>query len=180
MRAPSTDPAPVQRDAALATYELSIQTAFQETADALARQGTIADQLRANQNFANAALDTFRLSDARYRGGIDTFLNSLDAQRSLYTAQRNLVATQLVGASNRVTLYRVLGGDSTLEATASGLAASFLNAPVEHDDLRWLVRNPVSGVGRTHMLIRLGYGEKVPPTPRRPLDDVRRPARHPA
>ncbi len=109
-----------QRDAALATYELSIQTAFQETADALARQGTIADQLQANQHFANAALDTFRLSDARYRGGIDTFLNSLDAQRSLYTAQRNLVATQLVGASNRVTLYRVLGGDSTLEATASG------------------------------------------------------------
>ena len=50
------------------------------------------------------------LTDARYRGGIDTFLNSLDAQRSLYTAQRNLVATQLVGASNRVTLYRVLGG----------------------------------------------------------------------
>ncbi len=72
-------------------------------------------------------------------------------------------------------LQRVL-----LEATASGLAASFLNAPVEHDDLRWLVRNPVSGVGRTHMLLRLGYGEEVPPTPRRALDDVRRPARHPA
>ncbi|WP_416366446.1 efflux transporter outer membrane subunit [Sphingomonas aurantiaca] len=100
-----------QRDAALATYEKTIQTAFQETADALARQGTIADQLKANQNFSAAALDTYRLSDARYRGGIDTFLNSLDAQRSLYTAQRNLVATQLVGASNRVTLYRVLGGD---------------------------------------------------------------------
>ena len=109
-----------QRDAALATYEKTIQTAFQETADALARQGTIADQLKANQNFSAAALDTYRLTDARYRGGIDTFLNSLDAQRSLYTAQRNLVATQLVGASNRVTLYRVLGGDSTLEATAGG------------------------------------------------------------
>jgi len=109
-----------QRDAALATYEKSIQTAFQETADALARQGTIADQLAANVNFAEAAQDTYRLSDARYRGGIDTFLSSLDAQRSLYTAQRNLVATQLVGASNRVTLYRVLGGDSTLEATANG------------------------------------------------------------
>ncbi|PZO76493.1 MAG: transporter [Sphingomonas taxi] len=109
-----------QRDAALATYEKTIQTAFQETADALARQGTIADQLKANQNFSAAAQDTYRLTDARYRGGIDTFLSSLDAQRSLYTAQRNLVATQLVGASNRVTLYRVLGGDSTLEATANG------------------------------------------------------------
>ncbi|RXD03626.1 efflux transporter outer membrane subunit [Sphingomonas sp. UV9] len=109
-----------QRDAALATYEKTIQTAFQETADALARQGTIADQLQANVNFSAAAQDTYRLADARYRGGIDTFLSSLDAQRSLYTAQRNLVATQLVGASNRVTLYRVLGGDSTLEATANG------------------------------------------------------------
>ncbi len=109
-----------QRDAALATYEKTIQTAFQETADALARQGTIADQLKANENFSAAAQDTYRLTDARYRGGIDTFLSSLDAQRSLYTAQRNLVATQLVGASNRVTLYRVLGGDSTLEATANG------------------------------------------------------------
>ncbi len=109
-----------QRDAALATYEKSIQTAFQETSDALARQGTLADQLRANQNFASAAADTFRLTEARYRGGIDTFLSSLDAQRSLYTAQRTLVATQLVGGQNRVTLYRVLGGDSTLEATAAG------------------------------------------------------------
>lgn len=109
-----------QRDAALATYEKSIQTAFQETADALARQGTVAAQLKANQDLAAAALDTYKLADLRYRGGIDTFLNSLDAQRSLYTAQRTLVATQLVGASNRVTLYRVLGGDATLEATPNG------------------------------------------------------------
>jgi len=109
-----------QRDAALATYEKTIQTAFQETADALARQGTLADQLRAQTNFRDAAADTLRLVNARYQGGIDTFLSSLDAQRSLYTAQRTLVATQLTGASNRVTLYRVLGGDSSLEATADG------------------------------------------------------------
>ena len=109
-----------QRDAALATYERSIQTAFQETADALARAGTLDDQLRANRNFAEAAADTYRLTEARYRGGIDTFLSSLDAQRSLYTAQRTLVATQLIGGQNRVSLYRVLGGDSTLEATADG------------------------------------------------------------
>ena len=109
-----------QRDAALATYERTIQTAFQETADALARQGTLADQLRAQTNFQAAAADTLRLVNARYQGGIDTFLSSLDAQRSLYTAQRNLIATALIGATNRVTLYRVLGGDSSLETTAGG------------------------------------------------------------
>jgi multidrug efflux system outer membrane protein len=109
-----------QRDAALATYEKTIQTAFQETADALARQGTLAAQLRAQTNFQIAAADTLRLVNARYQGGIDTFLSSLDAQRSYYTAQRTLVATTLIGATNRVTLYRVLGGDSSLEASPQG------------------------------------------------------------
>ncbi|MEG3124582.1 efflux transporter outer membrane subunit [Sphingomonas sp. GB1N7] len=109
-----------QRDAALATYEKSIQTAFQEVSDALARRGTIADQTKAAQSLAAAATDNYRLSDARYRGGIDTFLQSLDAQRSLYSARRSLVATQLTAASNLVTLYRVLGGDALLEATPQG------------------------------------------------------------
>ncbi|WP_419808562.1 efflux transporter outer membrane subunit [Sphingomonas sp.] len=109
-----------QRDAALASYERAIQAAFQETADALARQGTVDAQLTANKRFAAAAATTLTLVNARYQGGIDTFLSSLDAQRSLYTAQRTLVATALVGASNRVALYRALGGDSTLDATAAG------------------------------------------------------------
>ncbi|KQN36635.1 transporter [Sphingomonas sp. Leaf407] len=109
-----------QRDALLATYERTIQTAFQEVSDALARQGTIAEQTRADRVNVSAAQDTFRLTEARYRGGIDTFLTSLDAQRSYYTAQRRLVATQLVTAQNRVTLYRTLGGDQLLKAGANG------------------------------------------------------------
>ncbi|RSV32268.1 efflux transporter outer membrane subunit [Sphingomonas sp. ABOLH] len=109
-----------QRDALLATYERTIQSAFRDVADALARQGTIADQTRAEQANLVAAQDTFRLTEARYRGGIDTFLTSLDAQRSYYSAQRRLVATQLVAATNRVTLYRSLGGDSLLEAGPNG------------------------------------------------------------
>ncbi|WP_294200203.1 efflux transporter outer membrane subunit [uncultured Sphingomonas sp.] len=112
-----------QRDAALATYEKTIQTAFQETADALARQGTIDDQLGANRRFLNAAADTYRLTEASYRGGVTPFLNTLDAQRSLYSAQRTVIATQLTAATNRVTLYRVLGGDSLLEATTNGPVA---------------------------------------------------------
>ncbi|MES2043307.1 MAG: efflux transporter outer membrane subunit [Pseudomonadota bacterium] len=109
-----------QRDAALATYEKAIQTAFREVADALARRGTIADQERAQRALAAAASDNYKLSDARYRGGIDTFLNSLDAQRSLYAARRSLVATELAKATNLVTLYRTLGGDSQLEPAPSG------------------------------------------------------------
>lgn len=101
-----------QRTGALASYERTIQTAFREVSDALARRGTIAEQARATRALVASANDNFVLSDARYRGGIDTFLNSLDAQRSLYSAQRTLVATELTGASNLVSLYRALGGDA--------------------------------------------------------------------
>ena len=109
-----------QREAALASYERTIQSAFREVSDALARRGTITDQLGANERFYEAAQDTFNLADARYRGGIDTFLATLDAQRQLYSARRTLVSTRLVRATNLVTLYRTLGGDSQLEVTPLG------------------------------------------------------------
>jgi len=103
-----------QRDVALATYERAIQTAFREVSDALARRGTIAEQSRAQQALTAASRENFELSNARYRGGIDTYLQSLTAQQSFYSSQRSLVDTQLTAAANLVTLYRTLGGDATL------------------------------------------------------------------
>jgi multidrug efflux system outer membrane protein len=98
------------RDAALARYEKTIQSAFREVADALARQGTLGDQLQAQRSLVAAAADSYRLSDARYTKGIDSFLNVLDSQRSLYTAQQGLISLHLARLSNVVTLYKVLGG----------------------------------------------------------------------
>ena len=109
-----------QRDALLATYERAIQIAFRDVSDALARQGTIGEQLRASRLLVNATDETLRLNDARYRGGIDTFLTLLDAQRSQLAARQTLINTQLQAGVNRVTLYRALGGDATLETTAAG------------------------------------------------------------
>ncbi|MDR6833499.1 MULTISPECIES: efflux transporter outer membrane subunit [unclassified Sphingopyxis] len=101
-----------QRDAALAGYEGAIQTAFREVADALAVQGTIAERVRAAAANTAAAADTATLTDARYKGGIDSFLTSLDAQRSLYAARRSEIATQLLLVQTRIALFRALGGDS--------------------------------------------------------------------
>ena len=105
-----------QRAAAIATYQRAIQTAFREVADALARRGTMNDELDARQRQQAAAGDTYLLTEARYREGIDNFLASLDAQRSYYSAQQLLVQTKLSAAQNRVDLYRALGGDSLLQA----------------------------------------------------------------
>ena len=106
-----------QKAAAVATYQRAIQQAFREVADALARRGTIGEQLRARQAQREAAADTYLLTEARYRNGIDSFLGSLDAQRSYYSAQRTLVLSRLEAATNLVDLYRSLGGDSLLTTT---------------------------------------------------------------
>ncbi len=102
--------AKASRDAALASYEKAIQTAFREVADALAERGTIGEQIAARGNRVTAASTAYRLSDARYRAGVDPFLTTLDAQRTLYGAQQNLIQTRLDAASNLVELYRALGG----------------------------------------------------------------------
>jgi multidrug efflux system outer membrane protein len=104
-----------QRAAAVASYQRTIQTAFREVADALARRGTINDEIGARQRQKAAAADTYLLTEARYRAGIDNFLASLDAQRSLYAAQRTAVQTQLTAARNLVDLYRAIGGDTLLQ-----------------------------------------------------------------
>ena len=98
------------RDAMLATYEKSIQTGFREVADALARRGTINSQLEAQTSLRDNAAGAYNLSQLRFRAGIDPFLNTLDSQRALYTAQQSLLATRLVRDSNAVELYRSLGG----------------------------------------------------------------------
>ncbi|MDQ2778707.1 MAG: efflux transporter outer membrane subunit [Pseudomonadota bacterium] len=105
-----------QRDGLVASYERSIQNAFRDVADALARRGTIDEQLAASRRLVEASQDNFRLADARYRNGVANFLQSLDAQRSLYTAERTLAQTRLTQGLNRVAVYRALGGDTLGEA----------------------------------------------------------------
>ena len=99
-----------QRDIAVAQYEKSIQTAFREVADALAGQATYSEQLRAQQAVAAAETERFNLSDLRYRNGTASYLDLLDAQRSLFTAQQLAIQANLQRLQNQVTLYRVLGG----------------------------------------------------------------------
>ena len=106
-----------QRAAAIATYQQAIQEAFREVADALARRGTMNDEIGARERQQAAAADTYNLTEARYHAGIDPFLNVLDAQRSYYSAQQAMVQTKLVAAQNLVAIYQTIGGDASLQST---------------------------------------------------------------
>jgi len=98
------------REIAVAQYEKSIQTAFREVSDALAGQATLQQQIDAQRAQTQADAKRLDLSDLRYRNGVASYLDLLDAQRSLYAAQQAQIALQLAEQVNRVTLYKVLGG----------------------------------------------------------------------
>ncbi|HPW23884.1 MAG TPA: efflux transporter outer membrane subunit, partial [Smithellaceae bacterium] len=100
----------IEKEMSIAQYEKSIQTAFREVADALAVKGTINQRIEAQQSLVDALATTYRLSEARYSKGIDSYLSILDAQRSLYNAQQGLVMLRLAQTNNLVTLYKALGG----------------------------------------------------------------------
>jgi multidrug efflux system outer membrane protein len=104
------DVSKAERDIAVAQYEKTIQTAFREVADSLASNGTLAEQLAAQQALTEATADSHRLAEARYSKGVDSYLTVLDSQRSTYSAQQGLISVRLAKLANEVTLYKVLGG----------------------------------------------------------------------
>jgi len=111
----------LQRQIAVTGYERTIQTAFREVADALAVQGTVDQEVAAQESLVHAVAETYRLSNVRYDKGIDSYLSVLDAQRSLYVAQQVLVGLHLAKFANQVRLYAVLGGGSDAQAEKTKL-----------------------------------------------------------
>ena len=99
---------------AAATYEKTIQTAFREVADALATEGTVERELAARRDYADAAGKAYELSDSRYKHGAAAFTEVLEMQRAKVAADQQLIVAQLSRAASLVTLYKVLGGGTTV------------------------------------------------------------------
>lgn len=123
--------AKAERDAALATYEKTVQTAFREVEDALAQRRTMDEQIAARQSRAEAASKAAFLADARYRAGVENFQTTLDSERTAYAAQKDLTSVRLARASNLVELYRALGGG--LAAATDVTAVRDRGAPPRFD-----------------------------------------------
>ena len=86
------------------------QAGFRDVADALVLTTTLAEQRAARQATVDAATEADRLALARYKAGRDSYLVLLESQRALYLAQQTLIVTRLAEQTNRVTLYKALGG----------------------------------------------------------------------
>jgi multidrug efflux system outer membrane protein len=106
----SLDYSKLQKDVAVAEYEKSIQTAFQEVADGLAARSTYQQQLQAQRDLVAATQTYYNLAQNRYQNGVDSSLTFLDAQRSLFSSQQGLITDRLAQLVAEVNLYTALGG----------------------------------------------------------------------
>jgi multidrug efflux system outer membrane protein len=99
-----------QREYALAQYQQTIQTAFSDVSSALVQYRRVRE-IRAQQELLVGSLrDASRLAHLRYEGGVDTLLNALFADTSLFNAELNLAQTKRNELLSLVQLYKALGG----------------------------------------------------------------------
>ena len=109
-RQANVDAAKASQQIAQTQYEKSIQSAFRDTADALAGLATWREQLDAQRVQRDAARDTARLTELKASQGAASALERLDAQRGLWAAEQAVVQVRLAELNNRVALFKALGG----------------------------------------------------------------------
>lgn len=104
-----------ERDIMVATYEKTVQTAFQEVSDCLALSASLEQQAQAQASLVKASGKSYELSTLRYEAGVDSYLSKLDAQRSYADTRQGLISTRLSRLANTLTLYKALGGGWSAE-----------------------------------------------------------------
>lgn len=102
--------AEAEKKGLIAAYEKSIQSAFRDVANALARRATLSEQLDAQQQYVAASQRSYDLARRSYETGAGDYLTVLTDQRSLWSAQVDLIALQQTDFENRITLWQSLGG----------------------------------------------------------------------
>ncbi len=102
--------ATVRSDLAVADYEKTIQVAFREVSDALVARASLDEQIAAQRAVVDAQAERQNLAEQRFKNGISSALDVVDAQRELFSAQQSLVQTRQLRLTNAVDLYRALGG----------------------------------------------------------------------
>ena len=109
------DVAKIEREQTLTNYESSIQTAFREVSDVLATRATLGEQLESQYRLQDNFEQTYQIADARFKAGIDNYLDVLDAQRSLFSTQQGILDLELQKIISQIELYQVLGGGANLD-----------------------------------------------------------------
>ncbi|WP_289483622.1 efflux transporter outer membrane subunit [Enterobacter sp. E105B] len=102
--------AEAQKKGYIATYEKTIQSAFKDVSDALARRQTLTEQLDAQRNYVAAEQKTLSVALRKYEAGTGEYLSVQTAYRALWAAEQQLITLQQTDMNNRIQLWQSLGG----------------------------------------------------------------------
>jgi len=109
----NVDLARARKNIAVAEYEKAVQQAFREIADLLAARSQLAEQLQAQEDNVTAQSRRLMLVEARYKAGVSSHLELLDAQREHFAAQQSALAVRRQLLSTAASFYKALGGGIT-------------------------------------------------------------------
>jgi multidrug efflux system outer membrane protein len=116
----------------LKSYELTVLRAFQEVEDSLIDISSYREEALARQRQVTAALSAAELSSARYNGGVTSFLEVLESNRSLFRAELLASSTKRLQLVSIISLYKALGGGwLTEEEAAASLAGQAASVPAD-------------------------------------------------
>jgi multidrug efflux system outer membrane protein len=99
-----------QKREMLLSYQKTIYGALREVSDALVAHSDTRNQRQEEEKLVTALSESVRLSELRYRGGLDSYLQVLDAERNLFGGQLTLAELRLLELESVIQLYRALGG----------------------------------------------------------------------
>lgn len=108
--------AEIKQQQALVNYEKRIQTAFKEVSDVLAERATLQKRLQSQKQLQASFNETYNIANARFKAGLSNYLGVLDAERSKFSAQQNILQLQQANLISQIQLYQVLGGGVSMRA----------------------------------------------------------------
>ncbi|MCF2472677.1 efflux transporter outer membrane subunit [Citrobacter braakii] len=104
------DLAEIRQQQSVVNYEQKIQNAFKEVADALVLRQSIADQISGQQRYLTSLQITLQRARALYQNGAVSYIEVLDAERSLFATQQSLLDLNYAQQVNEIKLFAALGG----------------------------------------------------------------------
>jgi outer membrane protein TolC len=108
-----------RQEQALASYEKAVLASFEDVENALVAYAKEQVRRRSLKDAEKSSQESLRLANQLYANGLANFINVLDAERSLYQVQDQLVQSDRAVSANLISLYKALGGGWEIESGLS-------------------------------------------------------------
>ncbi|CDL53482.1 Cation efflux system protein CusC precursor [Klebsiella pneumoniae ISC21] len=102
--------AEIRQQQSVVNYEQKIQSAFKDVSDTLALRDSLSQQLESQQRYLDSLQITLQRARGLYASGAVSYIEVLDAERSLFATQQTILDLTYSRQVNEINLFTALGG----------------------------------------------------------------------